>query len=209
MKFNLTSIKRLVLLVGVLFFIVPGILWFYSASYKRQFLIGNLIIALLAALVPLLVALVADTVIKHEFGQDSMLGQYLINLIYLYLSGFALFAFLTTWAREIIKDIEDQEGDREMECHTLPVMYGNLASKIVVTVILVSVMALLIVANIYWLKGGFDIASAATKYILVIELCFVITLVLLWRARLPQDFHNTQTALKLTMLLGTLLAFVL
>ena len=159
--------------------------------------------------ITMLVALVADTVIKHEFGQDSMLGQYLINLIYLYLSGFALFAFLTTWAREIIKDIEDQEGDREMECHTLPVMYGNLASKIVVTVILVSVMALLIVANIYWLKGGFDIASAATKYILVIELCFVITLVLLWRARLPQDFHNTQTALKLTMLLGTLLAFVL
>jgi 4-hydroxybenzoate polyprenyltransferase len=42
-------------LMGVMFLIVSGLLYFYSASYKRQFLIGNLIVAVLTAMVPLLV----------------------------------------------------------------------------------------------------------------------------------------------------------
>ena len=195
--------------LGITFVLVPGILWFYSASYKRQFLLGNLTIAFLSAMVPLLVGLACDAAIKIEFGADSMLGLYLINTLYLWLAGFAAFAFLSTWAREIVKDVEDQEGDREMECHTLPVMYGEVTSKIVATVLLVAVMTLLVLGNIYWIRGGFNIQSLVTKYILMLELCFVVTLVLLWRARLPQDYHNTQVALKMTMLMGTMLPLVM
>ena len=44
--------------LGMLFILVPGLLWFYSSSYKRLFMVGNLIIALLAALTPMLVAMV-------------------------------------------------------------------------------------------------------------------------------------------------------
>ena len=43
------------MMLGTLFLIVSGLLYFYSASYKRQFLIGNIIVALLTAMVPLLV----------------------------------------------------------------------------------------------------------------------------------------------------------
>ena len=39
--------------LGTLFLIVSGLLYFYSASYKRQFLIGNIIVAILTAMVPL------------------------------------------------------------------------------------------------------------------------------------------------------------
>ena len=35
---------------AVIFVFVPGLLWFYSASYKRQFMVGNLIIAFVSAL---------------------------------------------------------------------------------------------------------------------------------------------------------------
>ena len=41
--------------MGILFLVVSGLLYFYSASYKRQFLIGNIIVALLTAMVPMLV----------------------------------------------------------------------------------------------------------------------------------------------------------
>ena len=41
--------------LGILFLAVSGLLYFYSASYKRQFLIGNIIVAILTAMVPLLV----------------------------------------------------------------------------------------------------------------------------------------------------------
>jgi 4-hydroxybenzoate polyprenyltransferase len=43
------------LMMGALFLLVSGLLYFYSASYKRQFLIGNIIVAILTAMVPLLV----------------------------------------------------------------------------------------------------------------------------------------------------------
>ena len=34
-----------------------------------------------------------------------------------------LFAFLITLAREMVKDIEDKEGDQEMECRTIPIVW--------------------------------------------------------------------------------------
>ena len=43
--------------LGILFVAIPGLLWFYSSSYKRLFMIGNIIIALLAGLTPMVVAL--------------------------------------------------------------------------------------------------------------------------------------------------------
>jgi 4-hydroxybenzoate polyprenyltransferase len=43
--------------MGILFLVVSGLLYFYSASYKRQFLVGNLVVALLTAMVPLLVVI--------------------------------------------------------------------------------------------------------------------------------------------------------
>jgi len=43
--------------LGMIFLIVSGILWYYSTSYKRQFLIGNILVAVLTGLVPLMVIL--------------------------------------------------------------------------------------------------------------------------------------------------------
>ena len=44
--------------LGVLFLLVSGLLYFYSATYKRQFLIGNIVVAFLTAMVPLMVVVV-------------------------------------------------------------------------------------------------------------------------------------------------------
>ena len=52
---------------AVIFVFVPGLLWFYSASYKRQLLIGNLIVALVAALSPLLVAIANVAWLRHLY----------------------------------------------------------------------------------------------------------------------------------------------
>lgn len=51
--------------LGIIFVIVPGLLWFYSSSYKRLFMIGNLTIALLAALAPMVVA-IANVAILNQ-----------------------------------------------------------------------------------------------------------------------------------------------
>lgn len=191
------------------FIFVPGILWFYSASYKRQFLIGNLTIAFLAGLTPLMVAFACDASIQREFGADSLLGQYLINEIYLYLGGFGAFAFLCTWAREIIKDIEDQEGDREMECHTFPVKYGNVVSKAMVTLLLVATIGLMSYINFACLPTTFAWSHFSTRFYLFLCVGLICNIILLWSAKVNSDFHHAQLLLKVIMFFGTMYAFCL
>ena len=41
----------------MIFVVIPGLLWFYSASYKRQLIVGNIVVAFVSALVPLLIAI--------------------------------------------------------------------------------------------------------------------------------------------------------
>src|ERR1035437_6396446 len=72
-------------------------LWFYSTHFKRQVLIGNLIVSILSALIPLQVLLFEKPLIEN-----------IENLTFLYATVicFASFAFLLSMAREIIKDLE-------------------------------------------------------------------------------------------------------
>lgn len=193
--------------LGTIFIMVPGLLWFYSASYKRQFIVGNLIVSLLSALTPLLVAFACSAVIRLTYGADTLLGQYWINQIYTWTGGFALFAFLTTWAREVIKDIEDQEGDRELECHTVVVKYGEVAAKIFATVLI-----LLTIASMAWIALSalpiqFSWSNWPCRFLVVLTIGFVGELVLLWSAKVKQDYHHAQLLLKFLMFLGTMFAF--
>ena len=110
-----------------IYIVIPGLLWFYSASYKRMLLVGNLIVAFISALVPLLVAIINADYLKHLYN-EALAYTPIVGQLFVWLSGFALFSFLLTWAREVIKDIEDVEGDREMECRTMPIVWGEKSS---------------------------------------------------------------------------------
>ena len=66
-----------------------------------------------------------------------------INFIFYWVGGFAIFAFLTTLTREIIKDIEDFEGDIAYGRNTVPVVIGILSAKIVsVSLIIITIVLL-------------------------------------------------------------------
>ena len=192
------------LTLGILFVIIPGLLWFYSSSYKRLFMVGNLIIALLAALTPLLVAMTNVAILKLRF-EAILPYTTLPHDLYAWLGGFALFAFLLTWIREIIKDMQDQMGDRELECHSMPVVWGETGTKIFVSALIVLTLA--IIGHLWWHVLPFSTAwdSLSTRYIalgIVIPLLGVVGL--LWSAKIPSDYKTCQQVVKLTMLLGML-----
>lgn len=189
------------------FIFVPGILWFYSASYKRQFLVGNLIIAFLAGVTPMLVAFACDAALKKEFGDSSMIGQMLINQVYVYVGAFAVFSFLCTLCREIIKDIEDQDGDRELECHTIAVKYGTLAAQITVVVLLLGIMALMSYINFACLPTPFSWGSFTSRFYLLLMVAFACEIVLVLRGKMTNDFRHAQLLMKFIMFLGTMYAF--
>lgn len=195
------------IMLGALFVIVPGLLWFYSASYKRQFIVGNLIISLLSGITPLVVAFACAAMLKQDPSLDETTALYLSSQIYLWTGGFALFAFLTTLAREIVKDIEDQDGDRELECHTIAVKYGNNVAKVCATIVILGVIGALAWFTFSVLPGQFSWANWSSRFFVCMTIGMICELALLWKAQVKQDFRNAQLLLKLLMFLGTMFAF--
>jgi 4-hydroxybenzoate polyprenyltransferase len=124
-----------------------NVLWFYSMYFKRRFLIGNVLIAALTALVPVLVGIFFY---QHNLTNTTWYDMELFpfNLegstpkIMLYISfGLAIFAFLLNLAREIVKDMEDVEGDQKLSAQTLPISWGIKRSKLVIGLILLIAIA--------------------------------------------------------------------
>ncbi len=96
--------------LGFIHFAAAFLLWFYSNRLKRLPLIGNLTIALL-----------------------SGLAVFVVSILYrdhrLLIDVYALFAFAISLIREIIKDMEDVEGDALFGCRTLPIIWGIRKTK--------------------------------------------------------------------------------
>ena len=115
---------------GAIFLDCFRAVYFYSASYKRQFLIGNIIVAILTAMVPLLCCFMNGLLLYRYYTVNAITVPE-FNFIIYWIGGFALFAFITTLTREIIKDIEDFEGDVAYGRNTVPIVIGILSAKIV------------------------------------------------------------------------------
>lgn len=193
----------------LIFIFVPGLLWFYSSSYKRQFVIGNLIVAFVAALVPLTIAIANADYLNQRFG-ELLHYTTIVRDLYLWIGGFALFAFLTTLIREILKDMQDQEGDRELECHTLPIRIGERWTKAIVVSLILLTCALLV-----WLVFGVlpfphTWNSDSVRYLtfgLLIPFACEIYLVL--SARISSDYRFAQGLMKFIMGLGVLFSVII
>ncbi len=199
---------------AVIFVFVPGLLWFYSASYKRQFLIGNLIVALAAALCPLLIAIANVAWLNMHYTDIN--GIDVLNLttmphdLYLWIGGFAAFAFIGTLIREIIKDMQDVMGDRELECHSLPVVLGEQATKIIVTVILLLMAGAIIWLTCWVIPFPHGWNSLHTRYVVLgLLIPIACELWLLWSARISSDYRTAQSVMKFVLLMGVLYSFVI
>lgn len=189
--------------------VIPGLLWFYSASYKRMFLVGNLVVAFASAIVPLLVA-IANADYLHHLYQNTLAYSPIIGELYVWTGGFAAFAFLLTWVREIVKDIEDIEGDREMECRTLPIVWGDKVAKIIATLLLMAIAILIVYMLFAVLPFSHEWKSLPTRYVvfglIVPILC---SIVLLWAANSRTEYHRVQTIIKFAMFMGMLFSYVI
>lgn len=192
--------------LACVYVLIPGLLWFYSSSYKRQFLVGNLIIALSTALLPLVVAIANQAYLGQQYGEVIRYSQFTLP-IYQWLGGYALLLFLMTWMCEIVKDMQDVQGDRELECHTVPVVLGSTGAKVFVTVLTVLLLAFLTVLTTYWIPGGFQWTNFFTRMYLFMCIALFCFLWLLWSARVPNDFRSTHTLLKFILFIAVMSAF--
>jgi 4-hydroxybenzoate polyprenyltransferase len=105
------------------------LLWVYSTSYKRKFMTGNVVVALLTALT-IITLMLFEPAIWHYATRPPFLQttQGIIPNPVWVLGIYAYFAFMLTWMREIVKDMEDFKGDAEEGCITMPIKWGLLRS---------------------------------------------------------------------------------
>ena len=189
--------------------VVPGLLWFYSASYKRQLLVGNIVVSFLSALVPMLIAIINADYLRHLYG-ETLAYTPIIGQLYVWISGFALFAFLITLAREIVKDIEDIEGDCEMECRTMPIVWGIQTAKIVTTCLLTLTIALIAYFTLAVLPFPHTWNTFSTRFIIFgLIVPIVCAIILLWAAKNKTELHRVQLIAKFIMFMGVMYSFVI
>ncbi|MGZ7109074.1 MAG: UbiA family prenyltransferase [Methanobacterium sp.] len=98
-------------LLGMIAFLSSLLMIYYAYSLKRKIIIGNLSISFLTGLCFVFGGIAVDAI-----STSIYLGFY---------------AFLMTMAREVVKDIEDAEGDRKEGAKTLPIIYGMKTSSII------------------------------------------------------------------------------
>jgi len=188
----------------LVFIMVTGILWFYSTTYKRQFLIGNVIVALLTAMVPLMVLLFEIPLLNQKYGllMEELRSDF--THIIVWVMAFSVFAFLLTMIREIIKDIEDYEGDSIYGRKTLPIVTGVLNSKIVIITFILTTIFSLLYINFTFLND--KITLVYFSIFLLIPL--VLLLYKIIKASSKKDYHKASNLTKWIMLSGISYALV-
>jgi len=174
-----------------------------SLPTRGSLLVGNIIVALLVALVPMMVV-VYDAGPIYRYYSQTALDFPGVAVLFWWVGGFALFAFMTTLTREIIKDMEDCEGDRETGRKTLPVIMGLSVCRVVVVLLALATIFLL-----YFVWNRYVNDNITLIYIslllalpLAIVICKVIT------AKDKKHLHFASRIMKLVMLFGILYSLV-
>ncbi len=170
-------------------------LWFYSTTFKRKFLIGNILISLLTAWV-ILVLTVAEY--KFNIAKSDVTWRRLIKVSFIY----AGFAFIISLIREVIKDMEDLPGDSKDGCTTMPIVWGIQVSKVFVAVWLIVLTIAVGLIQFYVIQLGWWFSALYSIILIIIPLVWVFKN--LYKAKTPAEFHALSSMIKLIMFTGIL-----
>lgn len=167
-------------------------LGFYTPFFKKRVLSGNLLVSLCIGAIPL----------WSVWPHLSNLHVGFWTLI------FSVFAFTVNFSREIVKDIEDVDGDAAENYKTLPVVMGTQTARLYALLFL---FAALITAGVTLFIAATQHHSLGTLYLIGMGMCLplVISLFAVFMANSKEGFHKASLILKIAMAVGISCGFVL
>jgi 4-hydroxybenzoate polyprenyltransferase len=165
--------------MGILCIVLAILLYFYSSDLKGELLQGNLLIAMMAGMVV------------------YVASRGVFNVQNTYFAEYATVAFLVTMARELIKDIEDMEGDKTQEYETYPIMKGIRATKILAVIFLIITLSIALLLIFQSQELVFRIYIGA---FIILPICYY--LYLIYTAKEKGEFRKISNWLKSTMFIG-------
>lgn len=177
------------------------LLFGYSISLKKKLLVGNILVSLLTAWVILVCFFCYYRSFNctrcEPYEWQAGLRRF-IRISFLYAS----FAFVISLIREVIKDMEDMDGDARYGCKTIPIVWGIPASKVFVAVWLVVLIGMISIVQFYVLQLGWFWSTLYCVLLIIIPLIWVLQK--LFKAQVPADYHQLSSVIKFVMLSGLL-----
>lgn len=162
--------------------------YFYALKYKREYLIGNIVISLLFAIIvfmPMLLEVFAFKNYQSEFPlRIPVVGIQSVMLVFVY---FAAFVFLITFIRDLTLDLANVEDNKQKDLITFPVKEGVKATKILLN----AVSVLFIALNVWFVYQFYEVIDMVhIVFILVLNIAFpmVYYLVNLNRTKLQMQY---------------------
>ncbi|MEM5563832.1 geranylgeranylglycerol-phosphate geranylgeranyltransferase [Psychroserpens sp. AS72] len=163
---------------AVLFFsLYIFLIWFYSHKLKKLPFIGNLTSAILTIL---------------PFFAIFLYYKNFEHVIFIH----AIFLFLIVSMRELTKDLENIKGDLLLNYKTIPIIYGEKASKIMLTVLI-----FLTGIPLYLLLNHYDVGHMYLFFYLSVIL-LLIFLLLLWKSKTKTHYLILHNILKFIIVAG-------
>ncbi len=173
------------------------LLWFYSTTFKRTLLTGNIVISILTSWT-ILIIFFSKFNLSDAFGSGNTNNHKFFRFAILY----AAFAFIISLIREAIKDIEDMPGDEKYNCKTMPILWGVNASKVYIAVWLIVLLACVGILQVYVLQFQWWWAVVYSVVAIMAPLIFI--LYKLRTRNSTPDYHKLSSITKLVMLTGIL-----
>lgn len=173
-------------------------LYWYSSSLKKKVLSGNFTVALFCALVAVLVIFSE----RAAFNILQVSNPQSATILWNALMAYTAFAFLSTMLREIVKDIEDLQGDQLHDCKTLPIVYGVSIAKNVASLCGILFGILLVFLSYHFVLHQYYFSATYALLAVLIPLVFV--LLLLQKADKKTDYRRLSALIKWLMLTGVL-----
>lgn len=203
------ALKTGYLRLAIFHFVAAALLWFYSTHLKKRLLIGNVVVALLTASVAFMPLVFEMGVMQKLHPGFIMDYRHAIFSSFKIVFIFSLFAFITSIAREIIKDMEDYNGDKATGGLTMPIVWGIRSSKLVAFFLLIITALLLLFVVYNTVKSERVVSSVNTLYILLaLILPLVILASYLLKAGTTAHFKRASLLLKFIMLMGLSYSFI-
>ncbi len=185
-----------------LFILIASLLYFYATTLKQIMILGNFVVALLLSVSVIIIGVFDLFPVTNSENQAQMASLFSI------LTDYALFAFMINFVREIVKDIEDVNGDYNQGMNTLPIAIGiNRAAKIALGFAIIPFILCLLYIKTYFVQNSlFIVTFYAFAFVLAPLLYFIVKI---FTAKSKKDYHHLSTVLKLILFFGILSILVI
>ena len=178
-----------------IFILVAATLYLYASSLKQMMLIGNIVVALLLSFSVMIIG------IFDLYPATVLENQQQMKIFFSILLDYAVFAFMINILREMIKDIEDMDGDYNQGMNTLPIAIGKLRTcKIIFVLSIIPVLVILLYINKYLL----DLLWVTIYMLLFVCGPLILFTIRMLKANTKKDFHFLSLLLKFILLFGIL-----